>query len=179
MDRVVSQLLAELDGMSGSSDRPIFVIGATNRSDLIDPALLRPGRFDRLVYIGLPTADAEKVRILTALTRKFRLSTGGNELGADDVDGRRKFLSDVVDVLSDKNLRSLTGADFYALCSDAMLTAISRAVRKIESEKVEKENCSTEIFVSLQDFIEAADKLVPSVSEADLAYYKNFQKTSS
>jgi peroxin-6 len=83
MDRVVSQLLAELDGLSGgsSSDRPIFVIGATNRSDLIDPALLRPGRFDRLVYVGLPTGDAEKVRILAALTRKFRLAADdGNEL---------------------------------------------------------------------------------------------------
>ena len=85
MDRVVSQLLAELDGLSGgsSSDRPIFVIGATNRSDLIDPALLRPGRFDRLVYVGLPTGDAEKVRILAALTRKFRLAADdGNELVA-------------------------------------------------------------------------------------------------
>lgn len=45
MDRIVSQLLAELDGMQKSSD--VFVIGATNRPDLIDPALLRPGRFDR------------------------------------------------------------------------------------------------------------------------------------
>ena len=180
MDRVVSQLLAELDGLNGSSDRPIFVIGATNRSDLIDPALLRPGRFDRLVYIGLPTGDAEKVRILSALSRKFRLSFEGIELAPDDADGRRKFLFDVVGVLSNKNLRALTGADFYALCSDAMLAAISRAVKKIESEKAEKEEASsTEIFVSLEDFIEAADKLVPSVSEDDLGYYQNFQKSPS
>ena len=179
MDRVVSQLLAELDGLNGSSDRPIFVIGATNRSDLIDPALLRPGRFDRLVYIGLPTEDAERVRILSALTRKFRLSVDGEKVADDDADCRQKFLFDVVAILSNKNLRALTGADFYALCSDAMLAAISRAIKKIESEKVEKDQSLTEIFVALEDFVEAADKLVPSVSEDDLDYYKNLQKTSS
>jgi SpoVK/Ycf46/Vps4 family AAA+-type ATPase len=90
----------------------------------------RPGRFDRLVYIGLPTEDDEKVRILEALTRKFRLESGGREV-IDKTD-RRKFLSDVVGLLSNKSLTSLTGADFYALCSDAMLAAISRTVRSIE-----------------------------------------------
>ena len=55
MDRIVSQLLAELDHVVASAqttEKPVFVIGATNRPDLIDPALLRPGRFDRLVFIG-------------------------------------------------------------------------------------------------------------------------------
>ena len=55
MDRIVSQLLAELDHVVTSAqttEKPVFVIGATNRPDLIDPALLRPGRFDRLVFIG-------------------------------------------------------------------------------------------------------------------------------
>ena len=56
MDRIVSQLLAEMDHVVASSqdiiEKPVFVIGATNRPDLIDPALLRPGRFDRLVFIG-------------------------------------------------------------------------------------------------------------------------------
>ena len=55
MDRIVSQLLAELDQVVASTEnleKPVFVIGATNRPDLIDPALLRPGRFDRLVFIG-------------------------------------------------------------------------------------------------------------------------------
>ena len=103
MDRVVSQLLAELDGLTadGSSDRPIFVIGATNRSDLIDPALLRPGRFDRLVYIGIPEGDGEKVRILTALTRKFRISIDGRDV--IDVDERQKFSEAVVDLLSNRD----------------------------------------------------------------------------
>ena len=61
MDRIVSQLLAELDGMaSGSAASDVFVIGATNRPDLLDPALLRPGRFDRLLYLSVAeTHDAQ------------------------------------------------------------------------------------------------------------------------
>merc|ERR1719510_2060430 len=77
MDRIVSQLLAELDGVKSgvqsTSESIVFVIGATNRPDLIDPALLRPGRFDRLVYLGIPSTRKEKLRILEALTRKFQL----------------------------------------------------------------------------------------------------------
>ena len=61
MDRIVSQLLTELDGVR-SKDRQeqVVVIGATNRPDLIDPALMRPGRFDRLVYLGIPTSKEDK-----------------------------------------------------------------------------------------------------------------------
>jgi hypothetical protein len=51
--RVVSQLLAEMDGLGGGAANSLFVMGATNRPDLIDPALLRPGRFDRLLYCGV------------------------------------------------------------------------------------------------------------------------------
>ncbi|EHA8588041.1 hypothetical protein COCNU_scaffold003979G000020 [Cocos nucifera] len=52
MDRVVSQMLAEIDGLNESS-QDLFIIGASNRPDLIDPALLRPGRFDKLLYVGV------------------------------------------------------------------------------------------------------------------------------
>ena len=79
MDRVVSQLLAELDQIvSESSEKPVFVIGATNRPDLIDDALQRPGRFDKLVYIGPPEAKQEQLKILEALTRKFNLDANLN-----------------------------------------------------------------------------------------------------
>merc|ERR1711902_467103 len=72
MDRIVSQLLAELDQVANeSSQKPVFVIGATNRPDLLDEALQRPGRFDQLVYIGPPDAKSEQLKILEALTRKF------------------------------------------------------------------------------------------------------------
>ena len=54
MDRVVSQLMAEIDGVGSSKKSELFVLAATNRPDLLDDALLRPGRFDRLVYLGPP-----------------------------------------------------------------------------------------------------------------------------
>ena len=80
MDRIVSQLLAELDGMSGGGDDDdedsgagsggVFVIGATNRPDLLDQALLRPGRFDTMLYLGVSDTHDKQLRILEALTRK-------------------------------------------------------------------------------------------------------------
>ena len=72
MDRIVSQLLAELDGMSNDETEAggVFVIGATNRPDLLDPALLRPGRFDKTLYLGLPDTHQKQLKILQALTRK-------------------------------------------------------------------------------------------------------------
>lgn len=81
MDRIVSQLLAELDGMSGGSDdgsggsgksggSGVFVIGATNRPDLLDQALLRPGRFDKMLYLGVSDSHDKQLTILEALTRK-------------------------------------------------------------------------------------------------------------
>lgn len=116
MDRVVSQLLAELDGLHKAKD--VFVIGATNRPDLIDPALLRPGRFDRLVYLGVNEDAAAKEKILRAITRKFQLSA--------DVD-----LADIA-----KNCpANLTGADLYSLCSDAMLGALRREISILETGK--------------------------------------------
>jgi peroxin-6 len=78
MDRIVSQLLAELDGMSGSGEEDgaagggqgVFVIGATNRPDLLDPALLRPGRFDKMLYLGVNDTHEGQLKVMEALTRK-------------------------------------------------------------------------------------------------------------
>lgn len=65
---MVSQLLAELDGLHKSCD--VFVIGATNRPDLLDPALIRPGRFDKLLYLGISEDHESQLKILKALTSK-------------------------------------------------------------------------------------------------------------
>jgi peroxin-6 len=117
MDRIVSQLLAELDGMSDSSggNGGVFVIGATNRPDLLDQALLRPGRFDKLLYLGIADTHDKQLTILEALTRKFSLHP--------DTSLRR-----VAEVLP----FTYTGADLYALCSDAMLKAITRQASAVD-----------------------------------------------
>ena len=72
-DRVVNQLLTEMDGMNAKKN--VFVIGATNRPDQIDPAILRPGRLDQLIYVPLPDENA-RLSILNAQLRKTPLEPG-------------------------------------------------------------------------------------------------------
>ncbi|XP_061172817.1 peroxisomal ATPase PEX6-like isoform X1 [Saccostrea echinata] len=149
MDRVVSQLLAELDGLNKSCD--VFVIGATNRPDLLDPALLRPGRFDKMLYLGIPEDKSSKLNVLKALTRRFQL--------AEDVN---------LDAFAERCPSNLTGADFYALCSDAMLNTMKCKIQQLEAgESVDE----TVILVSQQDFDEALENLTPSLTDADIQRY--------
>jgi peroxin-6 len=88
MDRIVSQLLAELDGMSDGDDGGggVFVIGATNRPDLLDAALLRPGRFDKMLYLGVSDTHEKQETILEALTRKWVISLFLNYVILTDID---------------------------------------------------------------------------------------------
>ncbi|KAL8716945.1 MAG: hypothetical protein Q9225_005771, partial [Loekoesia sp. 1 TL-2023] len=122
MDRIVSQLLAELDGMSNGDDSGgggggIFVIGATNRPDLLDQALLRPGRFDKMLYLGISDTHPKQLTILEALTRKFTLHP---DLSLARVAESLPF--------------TYTGADLYALCSDAMLKAITKQAEAVDAK---------------------------------------------
>ena len=70
-DRVMNQLLTEMDGMASSKN--VFIIGATNRPDIIDPALMRPGRLDQLLFIPMPDLESRK-SILRAVLRKSPVS---------------------------------------------------------------------------------------------------------
>jgi len=146
MDRVVAALLAEIDAAqnggssstsspsssdknssSSSSSSPVFVIGATNRPDLLDPALLRPGRLDKLVFVGVARDPLDKKRVLEALTRKMILA---KEVDLEEVARRCD--------------PSLTGADLYALAADAWSSALKRAAgwgleRKKEEGELERD----------------------------------------
>ena len=73
----MNTLLTELDGLDERRD--VYVIAATNRPDMIDPAMCRPGRLDKLLYVDLPTAE-ERVEIITTLTRKLPLGDSANAL---------------------------------------------------------------------------------------------------
>ncbi|KAL1837529.1 hypothetical protein VTJ49DRAFT_3674 [Mycothermus thermophilus] len=183
MDRIVSQLLAELDGMSGGEDSGgVFVIGATNRPDLLDQALLRPGRFDKMLYLGVSDTHEKQLKIMEALTRKFTLHPS---LSLSSIASRLPF--------------TYTGADFYALCSDAMLKAVTRQASLVDA-KVRAINAdpaahnlrgpiSTAYFfdhfatqedlavmVTEQDFLEAHRELVPSVSAGELEHYEKVRQ---
>lgn len=68
MQRVISQILSEIDGLSGRSEgNTLFIIGATNEVSMIDPAMLRPGRFDTCIYVGPPNHDARRTLLQSAL----------------------------------------------------------------------------------------------------------------
>jgi len=106
-ERVVNTILAELDGLEELQS--VVVIGATNRPNLVDPALLRPGRFDELIYVGVPSAEGRR-RILAIQTQKMPL--------AEDVD---------LDALVDRTDR-FTGADLEDLVRRAGLIALRKSL---------------------------------------------------
>lgn len=70
MDRIVSELLTQMDRAPSNG---IFVIGATNRPDLLDPSILRPGRFDKQIYLGITKDSKSRMQILKAQTRHLKL----------------------------------------------------------------------------------------------------------
>lgn len=165
MDRVVSQLLAEMDGLEESSS--IFIIGATNRPDLIDPALLRPGRFDKMLYVGIHSDRASKLSVLEAQTRKFEFQENGQELER------------IVDRLPD----NVTGADLYSVSSNAWLNAVREVLAKHqETEKTYKDYVVEEegviknnIIVELRHFSDAIRDLVPSVTDEEIERYNRIR----
>ncbi|KAL9605050.1 MAG: hypothetical protein Q9179_001646 [Wetmoreana sp. 5 TL-2023] len=179
MDRIVSQLLAELDGMSDGEDGGggggVFVIGATNRPDLLDQALLRPGRFDKMLYLGISDTHQKQLTILEALTRKFTLHP---ELSLARVAESLPF--------------TYTGADLYALCSDAMLKAITRQASVVDTRikalpngpvshayffdhLATKEDIA--VTVTEEDFLAARRELVGSVSAKELEHYQRVRRS--
>jgi len=106
-ERVISQLLTELDGIIALED--IVVIAATNRPDMVDPAVLRPGRFDRLIYVPEPD-EKSRLQIFKIYTKNMPI--------AKDVD--LKALSEVT--------KNYSGADIDALCREAAIYALRRDV---------------------------------------------------
>jgi len=130
LDRLVNQLLTELDGITTRGD--VVVIGATNRPDIIDPALLRPGRFDRIVYVPPPDKEARK-KIFEIHTRKVPL--------ADDVDFEK---------LAEKT-EGYSGADIAAVCREAALEALREKVREYVIFKIIEK--TSEIYNALKELV--------------------------
>ncbi|KAK6937427.1 ATPase, AAA-type, core [Dillenia turbinata] len=154
MDRVVSQMLAEIDGLNDST-QDLFIIGASNRPDLIDPALLRPGRFDKLVYVGVNADASYRESVLLALTRQFKLH--------EDVS---------LYSIAKKCPPNFTGADMYALCADAWFHAAKRKVSSSQSDSSNKEDQADYVVVEYRDFLKVLVGLSPSLSLAELKKYE-------
>jgi transitional endoplasmic reticulum ATPase len=138
-ERVLSQLLTEIDSTHSTTE--VFVIGATNRPDLIDVSLLRPGRLDLLVYVP-PPDDEGRLEILKILTSKMPLSKGVN-------------LEQIA-----INLKGHSGADLDSLCREAAIISLERdsentTVTKLDFEvaiKKVRPSLSTEIIQGYESF---------------------------
>jgi transitional endoplasmic reticulum ATPase len=164
-DRVLNQLLTEMDGMSAK--KTVFIIGATNRPDIIDGALLRPGRLDQLIYIPLPD-EPSRLRIFQACLRKSPVS------------------KDIDLVALARYTHGFSGADITEICQRACKYAIRETIEKdLEREKKRNENPEA----MDEDDIEEVNEIKPahfeeamkyarrSVSDADIRKYQTFAQT--
>jgi len=140
--RVVAQLLALMDGLTERGN--VIVLGATNRPESVDPALRRPGRFDREVEISVPNEDG-RLEVLQIHTRGMPID--------EEID-LRELASE---------LHGYTGADIKSLCREAAIKAIRRYLPEIdlESEKISSEVLQT-MGIKLIDFYDAMHEVVPT-----------------
>jgi len=163
-ERVVNQLLTEMDGLE--SRRSVFVIAATNRPELIDPAMLRPGRLDKLLYVPLPTSE-DRISILKALAKKV-------QLGSDvDLDA----------IARSKRADGYSGADCAALLREAGLAVLRddalvqrgfRPAKKISEsgqEGQDKDDSASFLQIRMEHFDYAFNHVMPSVSKKDQSKY--------
>jgi len=171
-ERVVNQLLTEMDGLD--ERRSIFVIAATNRPELIDPAMMRPGRLDKLLYVPLPTPD-DRVAILRAVASKVEL--------ASDVDLDKIGRSPRAEGYSGADCTALLREAGLAVLRDDTLTrrgfrtgALPTATdvgtkEKANGEASQEEEEVPRLQIQSKHFDYAFDHVLPSVSKRDQARY--------
>ena len=146
-ERLISQLLTELDGLEILTN--VVVIAATNRPDIVDPALLRPGRFDRLLYVPPPDKNS-RMQIIKIHTKKKPL--------AEDIN-----MDDLV-----RHTEGYTGADIASLASAAVMLALREHVAKYKDPK-EADSHQQELKIHMKHFEDAMKKIRPlSVQELDM-----------
>nr|BAM19079.1 spermatogenesis associated factor [Papilio polytes] len=166
-DRVINQILTEMDGMGAKKN--VFIIGATNRPDIIDPAILRPGRLDQLIYIPLPDEKSREA-ILRSNLRKSPI--------AKDVD-----LSYIAKVT-----QGFSGADLTEVCQRACKLAIRQAIEaEIQRERTRQQQTPAAVMdmdeedpvpeISRAHFEEAMKFARRSVSDNDIRKYEMFAQT--
>ncbi len=132
-ERVISQLLTELDGLESLHN--VVVIAATNRPDIIDPALLRPGRFDRLLQVGAPDLETRKAILKVHFKRKPLAEDVNLDEVAQKTDG-------------------YTGADLAAIANEAVMSAIREAVASGKGEDPEAMKETKGLMKHVMDAVE-------------------------
>jgi transitional endoplasmic reticulum ATPase len=146
--RIVNQLLAEMDGIVPLSN--VVVIAATNRPDILDPALLRPGRFDKLIYVPPPDRRA-RLEILRIHTRRVPL--------AEDVD---------LEVIADRT-EGYSGADLEALVREAAMIALREEASRLDDPKKIQAKP-----VAMDHFIKAMKVVRPSITPDMVRFYEEW-----
>ncbi|RCK63342.1 Ribosome biogenesis ATPase RIX7 [Candida viswanathii] len=164
--RVVNTLLTELDGLNDR--KGVFVIGATNRPDMIDPAMLRPGRLDKTLYIELPSPE-ERLEILKTIVR-----SNNSPLHAD---------VSLVSVSQDARCRNFSGADLSSLVKEAGVFALKKKFFNQKIQDLDKSGFynktsgeEDKIFITADDFNHALTSIRPSVSDRDRLRYEKLNK---
>jgi AAA family ATPase, CDC48 subfamily len=158
-DRIVNQLLAEMDGIGAL--RNVVVMAATNRPDILDPALLRPGRFDRIIYVP-PPDDKARLEILKVHTRRVKLC---DEAAAKDGRCKREDVVDIAELA--KRTEGYTGADIAALVREAAMLALRETIR---------ERAGSARPVSARHFEEALKRIPPSLTKDDVRLYEEMSR---
>jgi ribosome biogenesis ATPase len=144
--------LTELDGLD--SRKNVYVVAATNRPDMIDPAMCRPGRLDKLLYVDLPTAD-ERAEIIRTVIRKIRLAP----------DSR---VAEEVDLLVREKCDGYSGADLAAIAREAGVCALKRTLGTLNEDTADTE---VAVYIDTSDFARALEKIGPSVSATQRGKY--------
>ncbi|KAF9106181.1 AAA ATPase cdc48 [Mortierella sp. AM989] len=151
-DRVLNQILTEMDGMNAKKN--VFVIGATNRPDQIDGALLRPGRLDQLIYIPLPD-EASRLAVLKSTLRKSPVST---EINLDHIA---------------KTTHGFSGADLTEICQRACKLAIRENIEADMRKERERKERGEEEAMDEDD-----EDLVPEITRAHFEEAMKFARRS-
>jgi transitional endoplasmic reticulum ATPase len=152
-ERVVSQLLTELDGLEDLED--VVVIATTNRPDLIDPALLRPGRLDRHVHVPVPD-EAARRKIFAVHTRNKPLA---EEVDLDDLATRTD---------------GYVGADIEAVCREASMAATREFIARVDPDEIDESVGN--VRVTTDHFERALDEVTPSVDEETRERYEEIEQ---
>ena len=146
------------------------MIAATNRPDMIDPAMVRPGRLDKLLYVDLPSAG-ERAEIIRTLLRKVPLGSM-NDASESSPDMIKEEIERVVGERCD----GFSGADLAALVREAGVVALKRTLGALDDMDDDAEiSKSPKVVVDMLDFLQALDKVGPSVSVAQRRRYENLR----